>query len=69
VIHDTAGRLAIDVDLMQELPRTARRARHTLVCDALMGPTPSGREAVEQLRSTADPTKLDGGCTRRRALP
>jgi signal recognition particle subunit SRP54 len=58
VIYDTAGRLAIDDDLMGELEqiRAATRAANTiLVCDALMG-----RDAVNVAQGFAERLTLDG---------
>jgi signal recognition particle subunit SRP54 len=58
VIYDTAGRLAVDEDLMLELEEIARRtepANTLLVCDALMG-----RDAVNVAQAFAGRLSLDG---------
>jgi signal recognition particle subunit SRP54 len=58
VILDTAGRLQIDEELMQELEQVAARVEpelSVLVCDAMMG-----REAVNVARGFAERLKLDG---------
>jgi signal recognition particle subunit SRP54 len=58
VVYDTAGRLAIDDDLMQELEEISRvssPANTLLVCDALMG-----RDAVNVASSFAERLDLDG---------
>jgi signal recognition particle subunit SRP54 len=58
VILDTAGRLQIDDDLMQELEMVAERVRPErtlLVCDSMMG-----REAVNVARGFAERLHLDG---------
>ena len=58
VIYDTAGRLAIDSELMDELRELAEvlnPANRFLVCDALMG-----RDAVHVARSFAAQLTLDG---------
>jgi signal recognition particle subunit SRP54 len=58
VIYDTAGRLAIDDALMQELEeieRAASPANRILVCDALMG-----RDAVNVAAAFAEKVALDG---------
>ncbi len=58
VVYDTAGRLAIDEALMQELTEVNARvapANTLLVCDALMG-----RDAVNVARGFAERLRLDG---------
>jgi len=58
VIYDTAGRLAIDAVLMEELAeiRSATSPANTLlVCDALMG-----RDAVNTARTFAEQLAFDG---------
>lgn len=58
VIYDTAGRLAIDDALMQELQeitRVSAPANTLLVCDALMG-----RDAVNVARAFSEKLALDG---------
>jgi signal recognition particle subunit SRP54 len=58
VVYDTAGRLAIDEDLMRELEEVARvthPANVILVCDALMG-----RDAVNVAQAFAGRLHLDG---------
>jgi len=58
VIYDTAGRLAVDEELMQELEAVQERvqpANRILVCDALMG-----RDAVNVARSFGERIDLDG---------
>jgi signal recognition particle subunit SRP54 len=58
VVYDTAGRLAIDDELMQELEEIAESsspANTLLVCDALMG-----RDAVNVARDFSERLKLDG---------
>lgn len=58
VVYDTAGRLAIDDALMDELAEIERRvapANHLLVCDALMG-----RDAVQVAKAFAERISLDG---------
>ncbi len=58
VILDTAGRLQIDENLMDELDRIAEAAPpdlSLLVCDAMMG-----REAVNIARGFAERRRLDG---------
>jgi signal recognition particle subunit SRP54 len=58
VVYDTAGRLAVDDDLMRELEEVraaAKPAGVLLVCDALMG-----RDAVQVARAFADRLPLDG---------
>jgi signal recognition particle subunit SRP54 len=58
VVYDTAGRLAIDDDLMAELEEIARAtspANTLLVCDALMG-----RDAVNVAGAFAERLTLDG---------
>lgn len=58
VIYDTAGRLAIDDDLMAELDginRSVAPANRLLVCDALMG-----RDAVNVAKAFSERIALDG---------
>jgi signal recognition particle subunit SRP54 len=58
IVYDTAGRLAIDDDLMRELEQIAAAtepANTLLVCDALMG-----RDAVNVAKGFADRLPLDG---------
>jgi signal recognition particle subunit SRP54 len=58
VVYDTAGRLAIDEELMQELDEISRAtspANTLLVCDALMG-----RDAVNVAAAFAEKLDLDG---------
>jgi len=58
IVYDTAGRLAIDEELMIELQEVTRRvapANTLLVCDALMG-----RDAVNVAQSFAERIELDG---------
>ena len=58
VVYDTAGRLAIDEELMAELEEIARAvapANRILVCDALMG-----RDAVQVARAFRERIPLDG---------
>ena len=58
VIYDTAGRLAIDDELMRELEEISAStspANTLLVCDALMG-----RDAVNVARGFSERLKLDG---------
>ena len=58
IIYDTAGRLAVDDDLMQELEEIVRDvdpANKLLVCDALMG-----RDAVNVASAFAERIALDG---------
>jgi len=58
IIYDTAGRLAIDADLMRELAEIASEtspANTLLVCDALMG-----RDAVNTARAFAEQLAFDG---------
>jgi signal recognition particle subunit SRP54 len=58
VVYDTAGRLAIDEDLMAELraiEAATEPANRLLVCDALMG-----RDAVNVARAFAEQLALDG---------
>jgi signal recognition particle subunit SRP54 len=58
IIYDTAGRLAIDSELMEELSEITRAtspANTLLVCDALMG-----RDAVNTARSFSERLSLDG---------
>ena len=58
IIYDTAGRLALDDDLMQELEEIREAvspANTLLVCDALMG-----RDAVNVAQAFAERISLDG---------
>src|SRR5512145_213953 len=58
IVYDTAGRLAIDAELMAELRAVAAAtepANTLLVCDALMG-----RDAVNVARAFAEQLRLDG---------
>src|SRR5262245_2287444 len=58
IVYDTAGRLAIDDDLMRELEEIAAAtapANTLLVCDALMG-----RDAVTVAKGFAERLSLDG---------
>jgi signal recognition particle subunit SRP54 len=58
IVYDTAGRLAIDDELMRELEEIAAAtepANTLLVCDALMG-----RDAVTVAKGFADRLALDG---------
>ncbi len=58
IIFDTAGRLAIDEELMEELDeieRTTQPANRILVCDALMG-----RDAVNVAKAFRERLDLDG---------
>jgi signal recognition particle subunit SRP54 len=58
VVYDTAGRLAIDEELMQELAEVASAvapANRILVCDALMG-----RDSVQVAGSFHERLGLDG---------
>jgi len=58
IIYDTAGRLAIDEELMQELEQIKERvapANTLLVCDALMG-----RDAVNVAKTFSERIPLDG---------
>jgi len=58
IIYDTAGRLAIDAALMEELTEIAREtspANTLLVCDALMG-----RDAVNTARAFGEQLAFDG---------
>jgi signal recognition particle subunit SRP54 len=58
VVYDTAGRLAVDDELMAELEEVARAAapaNRLLVCDALMG-----RDAVNVARAFSERIALDG---------
>jgi signal recognition particle subunit SRP54 len=58
VVYDTAGRLAIDDELMQELDEISQAsspANTLLVCDALMG-----RDAVNVAATFAERLDLDG---------
>jgi signal recognition particle subunit SRP54 len=58
IIYDTAGRLAIDADLMRELAEITRAtspANTLLVCDSLMG-----RDAVNTAKTFSEQLDLDG---------
>jgi signal recognition particle subunit SRP54 len=58
VVYDTAGRLAVDEELMQEIAAVAeatRPASRLLVCDALMG-----RDAINVARAFHERVPLDG---------
>lgn len=58
IVYDTAGRLAIDDALMQELEEIGRRtepANTLLVCDALMG-----RDAINVAQAFSERLELDG---------
>lgn len=58
VVYDTAGRLAIDDELMaelEEIERAVAPANRLLVCDALMG-----RDAVNVAHAFAERISLDG---------
>jgi signal recognition particle subunit SRP54 len=58
IVYDTAGRLAIDDELMAELEEVARAVEpgnRILVCDALMG-----RDAVNVARAFGERIPLDG---------
>jgi len=58
IVYDTAGRLAIDEELMQELAeihRVTAPANTLLVCDALMG-----RDAVQVAKTFHERLPLDG---------
>ncbi len=58
IVYDTAGRLAVDDELMAELEQISEAtqpANTVLVCDALMG-----RDAVNVAQSFAGRLKLDG---------
>ncbi len=58
IVYDTAGRLAIDDELMRELEEiteVAKPANTLLVCDALMG-----RDAVTVAKGFAERLALDG---------
>ncbi len=58
IVYDTAGRLAIDAELMQELAeihRVCAPANTLLVCDALMG-----RDAVQVAKAFSEQLALDG---------
>ena len=58
IVLDTAGRLAIDAELMQELGeihRVSAPANTLLVCDALMG-----RDAVQVAQAFSEKLPLDG---------
>lgn len=58
IVYDTAGRLAVDEELMQELSEVRSRvspANSLLVCDALMG-----RDAVNVAKAFSERIPLDG---------
>ena len=58
IIYDTAGRLAIDDELMaelQEIERETSPANRLLVCDSLMG-----RDAVNVAKAFSEKLSLDG---------
>jgi signal recognition particle subunit SRP54 len=58
IVYDTAGRLAVDDELMQELEAAAaasQPANQLLVCDALMG-----RDAVNVAQTFHERMRLDG---------
>jgi len=58
IIYDTAGRLAIDEELMaelQEIVSTTQPASTLLVCDALMG-----RDAVNVAQAFSEKLEIDG---------
>ncbi|HYB12972.1 MAG TPA: signal recognition particle receptor subunit alpha [Myxococcota bacterium] len=58
IVYDTAGRLAIDEALMQELEQNevaTKPANRLLVCDALMG-----RDAVQVAKAFSERLRLDG---------
>jgi len=58
IVFDTAGRLAVDDELMEELEEVARAAapaNRVLVCDALMG-----RDAVNVAKAFSERIPLDG---------
>jgi signal recognition particle subunit SRP54 len=58
LVYDTAGRLAVDEELMQELAEVRGRvapANSLLVCDALMG-----RDAVNVAKAFSERIALDG---------
>jgi len=58
IVYDTAGRLAIDAELMHELTEIvalSQPANTLLVCDALMG-----RDAVQVAQGFAERLRLDG---------
>jgi len=58
IIYDTAGRLAIDDQLMeelQEIERATQPSNSLLVCDALMG-----RDAINVAQAFSEKLKLDG---------
>jgi len=58
IVYDTAGRLAVDDELMAELEDAARAAapaNQILVCDALMG-----RDAVNVAKAFSERIPLDG---------
>ncbi len=58
IVYDTAGRLAIDEELMDELAQieaAVSPANRLLVCDALMG-----RDAVQVAKAFSERLRLDG---------
>jgi signal recognition particle subunit SRP54 len=58
IVYDTAGRLAIDEELMEELSQieaAVSPANRLLVCDALMG-----RDAVQVAKAFSERLRLDG---------
>jgi signal recognition particle subunit SRP54 len=60
IIYDTAGRLAVDEELMNELQQidaAVSPANTLLVCDALMG-----RDAVSHAEAFSDKLEIDGIC-------
>ena len=60
IIYDTAGRLAVDEELMQELQQidaAVSPANTLLVCDALMG-----RDAVSHAEAFSEKLEIDGIC-------
>ncbi|MCP5042825.1 MAG: signal recognition particle protein [bacterium] len=60
IIYDTAGRLAVDDNLMtelQEIDAAVEPANTLLVCDSLMG-----RDAVSHAEAFGERLKLDGIC-------
>jgi signal recognition particle subunit SRP54 len=60
IIYDTAGRLAVDEELMSELQQidaAVAPANILLVCDALMG-----RDAVSHAEAFSDKLEIDGIC-------
>ncbi|MBW2272016.1 MAG: signal recognition particle protein [Deltaproteobacteria bacterium] len=60
IIYDTAGRLAVDKELMEELEEIRREvapANTLLVCDALMG-----RDAVNVAKTFNEQLPIDGIC-------